>query len=237
MKDALLAAKDALLAAKDAQLASQGASLASLENSEREERRVAAAERELQTHLSDADASGNSRGEHVKEIARAKYEMDIEKGVVNMPDLLDACLADIWRSAPHMKAHVWRISGLTGTDSQQHKLSLLTDVTSGCPGLLAFLKLTGVENKVPEKDLLRAIESLSGRLQRGMLSLFEDETLDTPCRLPTDVLERLGQSTLVVLAAVVAFSGRDIHMYNQMTYDMPLRLLPPPLPTKAERSG
>ena len=239
-KDARLAEKDARLAEKDARLA---AALAAAERNLRE--RLVSAERELRGALAGKDALlaikdellAEVRASSSRDVAIAKHAADVAKGVLNVRGLFEACLADIAAAACRGAASSSSPSSSPLPSAPSALLRLLlgrssSSAASGappsiCPGFVAYLRRAAADNGVPERDMLtqagRLYDVLSERLHSDAASGAGTT------RLPAEVFERSGRTTMVALAAVVRFSGRDIALYDATGDAQPLRLrLPPP---------
>jgi hypothetical protein len=156
--------------------------------------------------------------------------------VLNVRGLLEACLADIAAAACRGAASSSPPSSSPLPSAPSALLRLLlgrsSSAASGappsiCPGFVAYLRRAAADNGVPERDMLtqagRLYDVLSERLHSDAASGAGTT------RLPAEVFERSGRTTMVALAAVVRFSGRDIALYDAAGDAQPLRLrLPPP---------
>ena len=231
--------KDALLAEKDARLA---AALAAAEHNLRE--RLMAAERELRDALAGKDALlaikdellAEVRKSASRDVAIAKHAADVAKGVLNVRGLFEACLADIAAAACRGAASSSSPSSSPLPSAPSALLRLLlgrssSSAASGappsiCPGFVEYLRRAAADNGVPERDMLtqagRLYDALSERLHS------DAATGAGTTRLPAEVFERSGRTTMVALAAVVRFSGRDIALYDATGDAQPLRLRLPP---------
>ena len=231
---AVFAEKDLRLAATERELRERVAAserelrerVAAFERELRE--RVAASERELRERVAafERELAGKDerledlRKAHAAALAVAAHDVDVSRGLLNVRGLFEACVEDAWRAAAPRVNPKERYA----TVSDKLRLLLRGDA---CPGLVAYLKVAAEDNGAPEGDLLRQ----AGRLYEVLSERLHSDAASGAgtTRLPAEVFERSGRTTMVALAAVVRFSGRDIALYDAAGDAQPLRLrLPPP---------
>ena len=208
-KDARLADKDAAerelqarLADKDARLADKDARLAD------KDARLADKDALMKAQLTWASS----------ELATSKYNADVASGILNVRELFEACLADIWRACgPSIYVRV---------STSQKLAQLLSASGIRCPGLLTYLHQAAADNGLPEEEVLQQARKLYEALS---LRVHADVAEGTTRFFPAQVIDHMGGPATVALAAFVRFTGRDISLYGKDAASLPLRLRRPPL--------
>jgi len=214
---ALLAEKDVHLAVAAARLAEAAARLADTVRDK--DARLADTMRDKDARLADKDALlAEVRASGAREIALAKHDADVAKGVVNARGLLEACAAEL--SAALVRAGRVRAGVSPATTSG--RLALLF---SECSEFVAYLELAAADNCVPADVLLRQAKKLYDVLSERV---HAEAAGGGAVRLPVELFERSGRPTLVALAALARFAGRDLRLYDLGGSDGGVVLRDPP---------
>ena len=186
---ALLAEKDARFAdavrEKDARLAEKDA-------------RFADAVREKDALLSEVRASA------LRDVSIAKHDADVARSVVDARSLLEACIADLVGAL----VSAGRVPKSAASGSVSKRLALLfTD----CREFVEYLEAAAAENRVPADVLLRQARKLYDVLSERVHAEAADSGT---VGLPVELFVRSGRPTLVALAALARFAGRDLRLYK-----------------------
>jgi hypothetical protein len=154
---------------------------------------------------------------HARELALAKHEADVARGIVNARGLFESALADIVR--------LFESRG-RGPVPPSVSARLAWLFLGTCPEFVAYLKAAAADNSTDEKLVIqqarKLFDVLSERLHSGALA-----SADAPVRMPSEVFERSGDPTKVAFAAFVAFAGRDLRLYNFAGGDVAVKLRAP----------
>jgi len=230
-KDARLAAAAAHLASveadKDARLAAAAAHLASMERDK--DARITSMERDKDARISSMDAHLASverardavllleRTSAARDVSLAKHAADVARGVLDARGLFESALAEIVRrcesrgrgpAPPTVSAQLeWLFGGK-------------------CPEFVAYVKAAAADNETSEKHVLKQarklFDVLSERPHSGAIG-----SAGAPVRMPADLFERSGAPTLIAFAALVAFAGRDLRLYDFGGGDVAVKLRAP----------
>jgi len=154
---------------------------------------------------------------HARELALAKHEADVARGIVNARGLFESALADIVR--------LFESRG-RGPVPPSVSARLAWLFLGTCPEFVAYLKAAAADNSTDEKLVIqqarKLFDVLSERLHSGALA-----SADAPVRMPSEVFERSGDPTKVAFAAFVAFAGRDLRLYDFAGCDVAVKLRAP----------
>jgi len=162
---------------------------------------AALAKKEVEVELAKKD--GELRLHH-KNTATEALRADLLRGVLSIRALLEALAR---KMAPHV--------GLPSTASVTDVLARVfaPAKATNCLGLHAYLELCAADNHVALDQLLRDGKDLFNVLSKPMHS---GHSSHPPERLDSEVLH--GQkSGLLALAALAAFHGRDLQLYEDGT--------------------
>jgi len=192
----LLAAAERQIATMDALVNMTAARLADTVRDK--DARLTDAVRDKDALLAEVRASG------AREIALAKHDADVAKGVVNARGLLEACAAEL--SAALVRAG--RVRAGVSPSTTSGRLALLF---SECSEFVAYLELAAADNCVPADVLLRQAKKLYDVLSERV---HAEAAGGGAVRLPVELFERSGRPTLVALAALARFAGRDLRLYE-----------------------
>ena len=170
--------------------------------------------------------------EHAKvfasELARAKHDADVARGVVDARGLLEACIAELWAlvaSDPTVRMPAsQKLARLLGSDGKP----------PASPALVAYLQQAAVDNGVPVETLMTQARKLYDVFSERLHT--ESASGDGTTRLPSDLFERSGRATMVALTAFVRFTGRTLELYDVDGAADELHLRDP-LPTTAPPSA
>jgi len=188
---------------KDAHLAKAASHLADIVRDK--DARIADAVREKNARLAEKDALlATVRASAARDIALAKQVADVANGVVDARGLLEACVAEL--AAALVGAGRVRAGILPATVSE--RLSLLF---SECSEFVAYLKTAAADNNVPADVLLRQAKKLYDVLSERVHS---EAAGGGVVRLPVELFQHSGRPTLVALAALARFAGRDLRLYQ-----------------------
>jgi hypothetical protein len=210
------AALRALLDASDKSFALMDARLADMAR-EKNERLGDAAARLAEVVRARDELLAVERVWHARELALAKHEADVARGIVNARGLFESALADIVR--------LFESRG-RGPVPPSVSARLAWLFLGTCPEFVAYLKAAAADNSMDEKLVIqqarKLFDVLSERLHSGALA-----SADAPVRMPSEVFERSGDPTKVAFAAFVAFAGRDLRLYNFAGGDVAVKLRAP----------
>lgn len=130
-----------------------------------------------------------------------KRELDIVRGVGDARSLLEACIRDLYATFP---------SGKYTTVTKMFERILNT--TDGCSGLTAYLKVAATDNQEDSGNLLKD----AGKLWSVYSSPAHSQGPNGCVTLPTAMFATSGRATMIALAAILRFSGRNISLYNDI---------------------
>ena len=146
-----------------------------------------------------------------KELALAKRAADVAESRIGARALLEGALDSIWAKQPGE----WR-----ACSSPTQQLAGLLKADGPCPGLLAYLRQAAEDNSVKEAELLRQV----GKLYDVLSERVHAEPAGGVSRVPAELFQHSGRTTLVGFAALASFSGRDLGLYELGGKLVPLKL-------------
>jgi len=212
----LIVEKDTRLAEKDARLAAAAAHLASVERDK--DARIAS----MDAHLASVERARDAvllleRTSAARDVSLAKHAADVARGVLDARGLFESALAEIVRrcesrgrgpAPPTVSAQLeWLFGGK-------------------CPEFVAYVKAAAADNETSEKHVLKQARKLFGVLSERPHS-GAIGSAGAPVRMPADLFERSGAPTLIAFAALVAFAGRDLRLYDFGGGDVAVKLRAP----------
>ena len=160
--------------------------------------RFADAVREKDALLSEVRAAA------LRDVSIAKHDADVARSVVDARSLLEACIADLVGAL--VSAGRVPKSAASGSVSKRFAL-LFTD----CREFVEYLEAAAAENRVPADVLLRQARKLYDVLSERVHAEAAD---GGTVGLPVELFVRSGRPTLVALAALARFAGRDLRLYK-----------------------
>ena len=175
---------------------------------EREKDKLLAVHEELLTSVRTSAA---------RDVALAKHDRDFACGVLDARGLFESSLAEIVRTL---------VSCGRGPAPPTVSGQLEWLFSGKCPELVAYLKVAAADNQKIEKLVLKQarklFDVLSERPHSGSLG-----STGAPVRLPVEAFKSSGESTLLAFAAFLAFSGRDLRLYDFVGDDVAVTLRAP----------
>jgi hypothetical protein len=159
----------------------------------------------------------SERKSFLRDLAIAKREADVARGIVNARGLFESALADILR--------LYESRG-RGPVPPTVSAQLAWLFSSKNPELVVYLEAAAADNSMAEKQVVgqarKLFDILSERLHSGAIA-----SANAPACMPAEVFERSGDPTKVAFAAFVAFAGRDLRLYDFAGCDVAVKLRAP----------
>jgi hypothetical protein len=173
---------------------------------------------EVKERISDAKERINDAKERIKllervganDLARALYERDVARGKVTARTLVEEAAAQTWRAWERLGVKERRQvspSVMTTPFSTTEKLKVLLSF----PGVAAYLQVVEEENGLAQGVLTKSAESMYPALCTPLHGRMAGARGGP---LPVDVFTPVGENGRIAFAALVAFGGRNVGMYE-----------------------
>jgi hypothetical protein len=203
LQDALLQDKNALLQEKDVRLQEKVALMnyrLKLKDARLQEKNVRLQEKDATLRFKEMT--------FVRDMEALQYALDMTEFRYGARALLEVILPNVWQ----------RVLGKCPPSGASNQLAGLLK-EGACPGLLAYLDQAAEDNDVRATDLLRQTGKLC-----DVLCEPHAEAVGGTTRVPAELLEHSGRTTLLAFAALASFSGRDLSLYRLGNVKIPLKL-------------
>ena len=160
-------------------------------------------------------------------LATALYERDVARGKVTARALIEEAMAEAWRSWERLDTKGQEQVSATvkkppSTATDQMKALL------GFPGVAAYLRVAEEDNGLARGVLAKSAASLYPALCVPLHARAAGAQVEAG-GLPTEVFSAIGENGRIAFAALVAFGGRNVGMYQSTGKTVPVVLRVPPL--------
>ena len=158
-------------------------------------------------------------------LAAALYERDVARGKVTARALIEEAMAEAWRCWERLDA-----KGQERVSATVKKLpSTATDKMKallGLSGVAAYLQVAEEDNGLARGVLAKSAASMYPALCAPLHARAAGAQAEG---LPTEVFSAIGENGRIAFAALVAFGGRNVGMYQSTGKTVPVVLRVPPL--------
>jgi len=163
-------------------------------------------------------------------LAAALFERDVARGKVTARALIEEAVAETWRAwerlgeeerervSPSLKGAAMRKPPSTGTDMLKAML--------GFPAVAAYLQVVEEDNGLARGVLAKSAAIVYPALCTPLHARPAGAQVGP---LPAEVFSAIGENGRIAFAALVAFGGRNVGMYQSCGATVPVVLRAPPL--------
>ena len=162
-------------------------------------------------------------------LATALFERDVARGKVTARALIEEAVAETWRALERLDAEEReRVSPSPKGAAVKKPPSTVTDKLQamlGFPAVAAYLQVAEEDN-----GLARGVLAKSAAIVYPALCtpLHARAAGEQAVRLPAEVFAAIGENGRIAFAALVAFGGRNVGMYQPNGATVPVVLRVPP---------
>ena len=163
-------------------------------------------------------------------LATAIFERDVARGKVTARALLEEAVAEAWRAWESLDAEMREQLGPGPNGATLKKPpSTVTDQLKallGFPGVAAYLQVAEEDNGLARGVLAKSAAVMYPALCTPLHARAAGAQAGT---LPAEVFSAIGENGRIAFAALVAFGGRNVGMYQPCGATVPVVLRVPPV--------
>jgi hypothetical protein len=158
-------------------------------------------------------------------LAKAIYEGDLARGKINARTLTEEALAEVWRSWEDLTAENKQLF-CPATKQKPFSATQQLRELLRFPAVAAYLRVAEQDNGLAEGVLAKSADTMYPALCTPLHSRAAGAQVQ---RLPVDVFSGVGENGRIAFAALLAFGGRNVGMYQPCGKVVPVVLRVAPL--------
>jgi len=158
-------------------------------------------------------------------VAKALYDRDVARCKVNARVLMEEALADFWRAWERLDA-VQRQQVCPGVKKAPSSATEQLKLLLGFPAVAAYLEVAEEDNGLARGVLAKSAGTMYPALCTPLHGRAAGEQA---VRLPAEVFTAIGENGRIAFAALLAFGGRNVGMYQPCGATVSVVLRVPPL--------
>ena len=150
-------------------------------------------------------------------LATALFERDVARGKVTARVLFEEAVADVWRTWERLDAGVRRLVSPTVASQPKTATQRLQQLLS-FPGVAAYLQVAEEDNCLARGVLAKSAATTYAALCTPL------HARAAGAQLPTEVFSAIGENGRIAFAALMAFGGRSVGLYQPCGATVPVLL-------------
>ena len=158
-------------------------------------------------------------------LAKALYEGDLARGKISARTLTEEALAEVWRSWEDLTAENKQLF-CPATKQKPYSATQQLRELLRFPAVAAYLRVAEQDNGLAEGVLAKSADTMYPALCTPLHSRAPGAQVQ---RLPADVFSAIGENGRIAFAALLAFGGRNVGMYQPCGKVVPVVLRVAPL--------
>lgn len=143
-------------------------------------------------------------------LAKALYEGDLARGKTSARTLAEEALAEVWRSWEDLTAENQQLF-CPATKQKPFSATQQLRELLRFPAVAAYLRVAEQDNGLAEGVLAKSADTMYPALCTPLHSRAAGAQVQ---RLPVDVFSGIGENGRIAFAALLAFGGRNVGMYQ-----------------------
>jgi hypothetical protein len=159
-------------------------------------------------------------------VATALFERDVARGKVTARALVEEASSESWRAWERLDAE-GRRQVCPGAKKIPSSVTEQVEVLVRFPGVAAYLQVAEEDNGLAQGVLAKTAASMYSLLCAPLRARAAGAQAGQP--LPAEVFAAIGDNGRIAFAALVAFGGRNVGMYQPCSATVPVVLRVPPV--------